>query len=248
MRREIVEMTPYVPIKPFHVMSAELGISVEQIVKLDANENPYGASPKALTTLSNIADEIPIYPDPGSDDLREKLAEKLGVNSDQVMVGAGADELIELLFKLFITPGDAVINCPPTFGMYTFFAAIFGAKEIVIERDENFRVDVDAIEQAVIDHNAKIVLLCAPNNPDGGTIAPDTLQRLLNLNAIIVLDEAYVSFAKPNLEGEFGDSNHARLVSQYPNLVILRTFSKWAGLAGLRCGYGVFAPEIVRYL
>lgn len=248
IRPEIRRMTPYIPIKPFNILSRELGIPEDQIIKLDANENPYGLSPKAMAAVQSLAPDIPIYPDPASLNLREALAPRLGVAEDQIVLGAGADELIELLFKLFIAPEEAVINCPPTFGMYTFCAAIAGAKEIVIERTADFRLDVDAIEQAVMQHNAKMVLLCAPNNPDGSYLAPGTLARLLKLNTIVVLDEAYIAFTEPDLAGEFGENNSARLVAQHPNLVVLRTFSKWAGLAGLRCGYGVFDPQIASYL
>lgn len=246
MRRDVVQMTPYTPIKPFHVLSRELGLPAEQIVKLDANENPYGASPRALAALQDIP--LPIYPDPSSLDLRERLAERLGVDSDRVMVGAGADELIELLFKIFINPGDGVINCPPTFGMYTFCCDVFGANEIIIERDDQYQLDIDAIEQAIIEHRPKMILLTSPNNPDGSIVSRAHVMRLLAHNLIVVLDEAYIAFAEPDLTGEFGADNSAKLVLQHPNLVVLRTFSKWAGLAGLRCGYGVFAPEIVRYM
>jgi histidinol-phosphate aminotransferase len=248
MRPEILRMTPYVPIKPFHVLSQELGIPQDKIIKLDANENPYGASPKAIQALQCLAAETPIYPDPASGDLRKRLARELGVTSDQVVVGAGADELIELLFKLFVAPGEAIINCPPTFGMYTFCAAIAGAKEIIVERDENYQLDGEAIEAAALEHRPKLILLCAPNNPDGGYIAPGIMERLLRLDAIVVLDEAYVAFVEPDLQAEFGEGNSGRLVAQHPNLVVLRTFSKWAGMAGLRCGYGIFAPEIARFL
>lgn len=249
MRPEILRMTPYIPIKPFPMLSAELGIPVEQIVKLDANENPYGPSPRAYEAIAKLGNtEVPIYPDPGSTLLREKLAEKLGVDAGMVVTGAGADELIEVLFKLFFSPGDVLINSTPTFGMYTFLAQIYGVQEVIIERDKNFQMDIDAIEAAVIQHNAKMVTLCAPNNPDGLYLAPNVLERLLKLNTIVLLDEAYVAFTEPNLEGEFGTKNSAKLVYQHPNLVILRTFSKWAGLAGLRVGYGVVALEVANYM
>lgn len=248
MRPDIVQMSPYVPIKPFHVLSQELGLPIEQITKLDANENPYGPAPAALQALANLAFETPIYPDPASQDLREALAQHLRVPSEMVVVGAGADELIELLFKLFVAPGEVIINCPPTFGMYTFCAALAAAKEVTVERQADYTLDIAAIEAAALEHQAKLVLLCAPNNPDGSYIAPADLNRLLALPSIIVLDEAYVAFTKPDLEGEFGPDNAATWVLQHPNLVVLRTFSKWGGLAGLRCGYGVFAPEVARYL
>jgi histidinol-phosphate aminotransferase len=248
MRPEVLRLTPYVPIKPLHVLSAELGLPIEALNKLDANESPYGPSPQALAALRALRLEIPIYPDPDSLDLRGALAEKLGVTSEMVVVGAGADELIELLFKLFINPGEAIINCPPTFGMYTFCAAVAGAREVVVERDADYRLDTAAIEAAILREGAKLVFISAPNNPDGSYLPPDLLPRLLALPVMVVLDEAYVAFTAPDLAGEFGPENTARLVADHPNLAVLRTFSKWGGMAGLRCGYGIFAPEVARYL
>jgi histidinol-phosphate aminotransferase len=248
LRPEITRMTPYKPIKPFHVLSRELGIPIEKIVKLDANENPYGPSPKALEALAAMSEQVPVYPDPGSVDLREELARHLGVDAAQVVIGSGADEIIEFLFKLFAGPGDTIINCTPTFGMYTICAALFGNHECVIARGQDFRMDINAIEAAVNEHAAKMVFVCNPNNPDGGVISEDDLKRLLKLDTIVVLDEAYAAFMQPDLEAEFGPQNHARMVADYPNLIVLRTFSKWAGLAGLRCGYGILTPELAHYV
>ena len=248
LRPEITQMTPYKPIKPFDVLSRELGIPAEKIIKLDANENPYGPSPKALAALAAMSEQVPIYPDPASTALREKLAPLLGVDVSQIVIGSGADEIIEFLFKLFAGPGDVVINCPPTFGMYTICCALFGNREYVIPRDEDFRMDIDAVEAAAIEHKAKMIFICNPNNPDGGGINEDDLMRLLKLDCIVVLDEAYAAFTAPDLTAEFGPGNHARLVADHPNLIVLRTFSKWAGLAGLRCGYGVLTPELAAYL
>jgi histidinol-phosphate aminotransferase len=248
VRPSIQSMTPYVPIKPFEVLSEELGLSVDRLIKLDANENPYGASPKALEALSHLAQQTPIYPDPASQHLRAALAQKLGVAMEQIVLGAGADELIELLFKLFTETGQAVVNCPPTFGMYSFFCGMLGLHEVTVHRCEDYRLDIEAIEQAVRDHAARLLFIASPNNPDGSALSRADLRRLLALETIVVLDEAYIAFQDEGLAGEFGEDNTARWVAQYPNLIVLRTFSKWAGLAGLRCGYGVFDPAIARYM
>jgi len=248
IRPEILQMTPYTPIKPFEVLSRELGIPIDQIVKLDANENPYGASPKAIAALNHLQPQTPIYPDPASVDLRSALAALLGVDMQMVVVGSGADELIELIFKLFLSQGDTFINCPPTFGMYSFLGDVGGTSMITVERDADYQIDIAAIEAAVKYHNPKLIALVSPNNPDGGTVAREDLERLLALDVMVILDEAYIAFAEPELTGEFGESNSARLVKQYPNLIVLRTFSKWAGLAGLRCGYGIMAPQIAQWV
>jgi histidinol-phosphate aminotransferase len=172
--------------------------------------------------------------------LRELLAKYVGVDAEQILVGAGADEMLELVMQLFIEPGDAIVNCPPTFGMYTFNAPIYHAKVINVDRQADFSLDVDAIEQVVCENDIKLLFLCAPNNPDGSLISLETLERLLALPTVIVLDEAYI---------EFGEvESTAERVPDISNLIVLRTFSKWAGLAGLRVGYGIFPQDLMSHL
>lgn len=239
IRDDIERMEAYTPIVPFDVLSTRLGFPPEQIIKLDANENPYGPSPKVYQAL---ADErfYHIYPDPESRALRKKLSEFLGIGQEYIMAGSGADELIDLIIRLFIQPGDAIINCPPTFGMYSFDAGIGGAHTITVARSADFSIDCSAIERAVNGEcRAKLLFLTSPNNPDGGVMSDETLRRLLHLPLIIVLDEAYV---------EFYGKSRAAWVETHPNLIVLRTFSKWAGLAGLRVGYGTFPKAIIRHL
>jgi histidinol-phosphate aminotransferase len=245
VRREIAAMEPYTPIVPFEVLSQRLGLPPEAIVKLDANENPYGPSPRAVEALARYR-YFHIYPDPEQHALREALSAYLGMPKTMIMAGAGADELIDLLMRLFIEPGNEVINCPPTFGMYEFDAALQGGQVIMVPRRDDFSVDVDAIE-AVIQRSGrshagvrpKLLFLASPNNPDGSLLSDEALRRLLRLPIVIVLDEAYAEFAGQSM---------VRWVRDYPNLIVLRTFSKWAGLAGLRVGYGVFPENIIRHL
>lgn len=236
MRPDIAELEPYTPIVPLDVLAAQLGIPVEQIVKLDANENPYGASPHALAALAN-EQHYAIYPDPESRTLRAALSTYTGQPADSIICGAGADELIDLLARLFLQPGDTVIDCPPTFGMYRFDTAINGGRVVNVPRRPDFSLDLDGIERAAHAHRAKLLFLATPNNPTGNVTPPDEVARLLALPLVVVLDEAYI---------EFGGAALAGWVHQYDNLVVLRTFSKWAGLAGLRIGYGIFPPAIAR--
>jgi len=241
IRPDVAGMAPYSPIVPFEVLSEQLGLPVEEIVKLDANENPYGASPRvnqALTTMPFVH----IYPDPESRELRAGLAAYTGLPVAHLLAGAGADELIDLIMRLFITPGDAIVNCPPTFGMYRFDADINNARVITLPRRPDFSLDVTAVEQACDrEDRVKLLYVATPNNPDGGVISTAELERLVALPVIVVLDEAYVEFA--GLE-----HSHIHLVPQCENLVVLRTFSKWAGLAGLRLGYGAFPLTIIDHL
>jgi histidinol-phosphate aminotransferase len=240
IRPAVAAMESYTPILPFDVLSAQLNRPPEALIKLDANENPYGPSPKVLKALQRINDTIPIYPDPEARALRAALAGYTGISADHLLVGAGADELIDLLLRLFCDPGDVVINCPPTFGMYSFDASLNGARTVNVPRRQDFSLNVEAIEKAASDSNAKLLFLCSPNNPDGSLIPLDVLDRLLALPLIVVLDQAYIEFA--------GTASVITRVPRTPNLVVLRTFSKWAGLAGLRVGYGAFPLPIITHL
>ena len=239
IRPDIADMAPYTPIMPFDVLSQRLGIPAEDIIKLDANENPYGPSPCVYQAL---ADETyyHIYPDPDSSSLRQALSQYIGVEATHIVAGHGADELIDLVIRLFVAHGDAVINCPPTFGMYRFDTELNGGSIIDIERKEDFSLDTESVvDLAANNKNIKLVFITSPNNPDGGILDDACLRQLLQLPLIVVLDEAYV---------EFAGGSRANWVLEHENLIVLRTFSKWAGLAGLRVGYGIFPHWILSHL
>jgi histidinol-phosphate aminotransferase len=248
IRPNIVDLEPYTPILPFEILSQQLGRQSDDIIKLDANENPYGPSPLVAEALAEAA-YLHIYPDPESRELRQGLAEYTGLEADYLMVGHGADELIDLILRLFIEPGDMVVNCPPTFGMYSFDGHINGARVINVRRRYDFSINLEQIKECFVaalnemtPHQAevpKIIFVTSPNNPDGSLLSDDDLKQLLSLPAVIVLDEAYVEFS--------GDSR-IQWVKNYSNLIVLRTFSKWAGLAGLRVGYGAFPLNLIKHL
>lgn len=240
IRPELAALEPYTPIHPFEVVSKRLGRAPDQIVKLDANENPYGLAPQAIEAMATYGWHH-IYPDPQSTELREALADYVGAPAERILAGQGADELIDLIGRLFLSPGDAIIDCPPTFGMYAFDAAIDGATVIDVPRRHDFSLDVEGIERAAGQPRVKLLFLCSPNNPDGGMVSAQDLERLLDLPLVVVLDEAYIEFA--GLKASF-----AGWVAEYANLVVLRTFSKWAGLGGLRVGYGIFPKAIIKEL
>jgi histidinol-phosphate aminotransferase len=234
---------PYTPIEPFEVLSARLGRSPAQIVKLDANENPYGPSPRARAALANL--EFPhIYPDPESRALRLALAAFCGAPVDHILAGAGADELIDLVLRVLLEPGDCVINCPPTFGMYPFDTLLNTGQVIDIPRRADFSLDLEAIRAAVETRQPKAIFITTPNNPDGSLACADEIEQLLSLPLLVVIDEAYIEFSSQG--GQLGEKlSRIREVPQHENLAVLRTFSKWAGLAGLRVGYGAFPSWIL---
>ncbi len=240
IRRHIREMPPYEPILPFDVLSEELGIPVERLVKLDANENPYGPLPVVKERLAAL-DTLHIYPDPESRQIRRLLAQHHQIPEGSLVMGAGADELIDLIMRLVIEPGEVVLNCPPTFGMYAFDSMLNQAKLISVPRRDDFSLNMEGIRQAVDQHQPKLLFLAHPNNPDGGVVSEQEFEQLVGLPLLLVMDEAYI---------QFSGSGHSFLkrVKDYPNLIVLRTFSKWAGLAGLRIGYGVFPQAFVPVL
>jgi histidinol-phosphate aminotransferase len=240
VRPDVVTMDPYAPVYPFDVIASRLGLEESELVKLDANENPYGPPPAAKEALAVL--RYPhIYPDPQSRALRAALAEFTRLPAENLLAGAGADELIDLVMRLFIEPGDVVVNCPPTFGMYAFDAAIAGAELVSVRRRPDFSVDADGVEQAVRKRGAKLLFLACPNNPDGGWLPDEDLERFVGLPVIVVLDEAYVEFAGV-------ERSRIRRVLEHDNLIVLRSFSKWAGLAGLRVGFGGFPSLLLPHL
>ncbi|HEU4746792.1 MAG TPA: histidinol-phosphate transaminase [Anaerolineales bacterium] len=236
IRAHLESMPPYSPIEPFEVLSARIGRDASQIIKLDANENPYGPLPAVREALGKL--EFPhIYPDPESRALRTSLERFTGVPSEYLLAGAGADELIDLLMRLLLEPNDPILSCPPTFGMYSFDGELNAARVIDVPRNRDFSLDMDALCRAVELHKPKILFLATPNNPDGSILGAKIMDQLLDLPLLVVLDEAYIEFAGGNLGA---DLSRIREVPSRENLVVLRTFSKWAGLAGLRVGYGAF--------
>lgn len=244
IRAHLESLPPYTPIEPFEILSARIGRDPSQIIKLDANENPYGPLPVVREALGQL--NFPhIYPDPESRALRKSLAAFTGVPEEYLLAGSGADELIDLLMRVFLDPNDCILSCPPTFGMYSFDAELNAARCIEVPRHADFSLDMAAIRQAVEQYHPKILFITSPNNPDGSLISPEILDQLLSLPTLVVLDEAYIEFAGVNL----GESlSRIRDVPDRENLVVLRTFSKWSGLAGLRIGYGAFPKWLMSTL
>ncbi len=218
-------------------LKGKVEVPVENIIKLDANENPYGCSPRVSQALAGYKN-YNIYPDDGQTRLRTLLEEYCGVDAGHIVAGGGSNQLIDLILRLFIAPGDEVINCVPTFGIFRFSTELCGGTLIEVPRGENFAIDVADVK-AAISKKTKIIFLVNPNSPTGTVTPQPDILEILDSGLPLVVDEAYYEFSRQTV---------APLVGKYENLMVLRTFSKWAGLAGLRVGYGLFPTRIADYL
>jgi histidinol-phosphate aminotransferase len=220
-------------VQPPEVLAQRLGVPPESIIKLDANENPYGPSPKALAALAS-ARNYHIYPDPEQRRTREAFGRYVGYGPEWVMAGAGSDELIEMAVRLFVAPGEAILNFPPTFSMYPFLADVLAGRVINVERRADHSIDIEAAVKAAAE--SRLIFTVSPNNPTGTCLTRSELDALLATGVPVAVDEAYAEFA--------GES-FVDLVRDHPNLLVLRTLSKWAGLAGLRIGFMIAHPSLV---
>lgn len=210
----------------------------QDILKADANENPYGCVPQAREALAGLAPWL--YPDPTYRELREEVARYCGhgLEASQVVLGTGADEVIDLVLRATLDPGDEMVNLPPTFGMYEFFARLNRGRVVDVPRDEDFQVQPQAVRNALTPRT-KVIVACSPNNPTGNPLPREDLLALLETGRLVLLDETYY---------EFHGETAAPLLREWPNLVIIRSLSKWAGLAGLRLGYGLMTPALADFL
>lgn len=238
VRPDLLAMSGYEPVEPVELTAARYGIAPERIAKLDGNENLYGPCSEAVAAVMQVPFQI--YPDPDQRLLREALSAYTGVPADQIVAGAGSDELIDLVGRALLSPGDRIIDCPPAFGMYRFEADLCGAETVSVPRRPDFTLDSEALARAV-DARTKIIFLTSPNNPTGNLLSRRELDAVLALGPAVVVDEAYIEFAGL-------DTSVAALVPQRQNLIVLRTFSKWAGLAGLRLGYGLLPAPFAALL
>ena len=240
-RSAVDSVTPYEAGKPLEALGAELGLA--DIVRLSANENPLGPSTHVVEAVRREAARVHLYPDGGSTALREALARSLGISAAQIVVGNGADELITLIALAAFDPGDEVVMPHPSFEPYATGANIAGAR-IVQSPLAGYHADLDDTRRRIT-ARTKAVFLCSPHNP-AATIIPRRallafLDGLGDDPPLVVLDEAYHDFVD---DPEYPDG--VTLLPRYPRLLVLRTFSKIAGLAGLRVGYAIGFRGILR--
>jgi histidinol-phosphate aminotransferase len=244
MRSCLELIKPYVPGKPVEEVERELGL--KDVIKLASNENPLGPSPQAVRAMQANLEKMHIYPDGNCYYLKEVLATKLNVKTDQLIFGNGSDEILSFLTLAFITPGDEAVMVAPTFSEYDFAMRLMGGITCQVPLvSADFKYDFDAVLAAITD-KTRIVFICSPNNPTGTHIKSKEFELFMNKlpqKILVVLDQAYIEYVT--------DHDHPAgldyIEQGYP-LIALRTFSKIYGLAGLRIGYGIGSTELIASL
>ncbi|MEN6292385.1 MAG: histidinol-phosphate transaminase [Methanobacterium sp.] len=241
VKETVKKLDPYVPGKSIPEIAQKYNIDPETIIKLGSNENPLGPSKKAIEAIKNSLHLISQYPETNLEPLKEKLALYSGVDSSNIIIGGdGADEILDVLGKTLIEPGDEFIVPLPSYMYYEFTLKIHGGVPVYAKWDmEKNELDVDSII-AALSEKTKIIILCTPNNPSGTLREKEDIKRVLeSTDALVVADEAYF---------EFSEVNNVDLIKDYDNLLLLRTFSKVFGLSGMRIGYALSNPEFIEYM
>jgi len=239
-RQNILKIKPYVPGKPIEEVQRELGLS--EVIKLASNENPLGPSPKAVEALKENLVKLNLYPDGYCYELRRKVSGKYEVKPSSLIFGNGADELIKLIAEAFVNPGDEVIIGDMTFSEYEFGTRLLDGVPVIVPL-KDFRFDLEAILQAIT-ARTKLIFICNPNNPTGTFVTKTEVEAFLTKvpeNVLVIFDEAYHEY----VEDENYPQTLSLLKQGQKNIIILRTFSKIYGLAGLRIGYAFSSPEII---
>jgi histidinol-phosphate aminotransferase len=239
---DIASLSPYVPGKPIDELQRELGLT--RIIKLASNENPLGPSPKAVAALSGGVETLHRYPDGGAYRLRQALADRWKVTSDHIILGNGSDELLGLLARTFLSPGDEAVMADHTFVIYKMEVVAAHGKAVTVPLAD-WTHDLDAMASAITPRT-RLVFVCNPNNPTGTMVSAATVHRFMARipeDVIVVFDEAYLEYVR---SADFPDT--LAYVRDGRQAIVLRTFSKIYGLAGLRIGYGIALPEMNTHL
>lgn len=241
LNSHLQSLAVYQPGRPIQEVAREHGLAPSDVIKLASNENPLGPSPKALAAMRDVLANLHLYPDGSAFYLKQKLAEKLGLETSQIILGNGSNEIIEFIGHALLTQGDEVVVSQYGFAVYSLVTALFGARLVEVPA-LNFGHDLPAMLRAVTP-KTRVMFVANPNNPTG-TMAPrEDVVNLLNQippHVLLVMDEAYIEYLRDSVD-------LLPLVRQglKPNLLLMRTFSKIFGLAGLRLGYGIGHPDLV---
>ncbi len=235
-------LVAYDPGKPIEETARELGLEPTEIIKLASNENPLGPSPKAIEAMKAAAEGVHIYPDGGGYQLRTAIAEKFGFERNNVVISNGSNEIIELIGHGFLNPGDNVIAAEHAFVVYKLMATLFGAETIEVP-DPGFVHDLESMA-AAITPRTRMIFIANPNNPTGTMVGAEEIDRFMKKvpdHVMVIFDEAYHEFVEDA-------PDTLRYIREGRNVVVMRTFSKIQGLAGLRIGFGLTTPEIAEVL
>jgi histidinol-phosphate aminotransferase len=233
-------IAPYQPGKPTSELARELGLDEAGIVKLASNENPLGVSPGAARAMRTLLDGLARYPDGNGFELKQALSRRFGVGLDSIVLGNGSNDVLELAARAFLAPGLSAVYAQHAFAVYPLAVQAIGAQGIVVPARE-FGHDLGAMAAAVRP-DTRIVFVANPNNPTGTFVSGSELEKFITAvpgEVLVVLDEAYTEYLRPDFRYD-----SIAWLEKYPNLVITRTFSKVYGLAGLRVGYALAAPEV----
>jgi histidinol-phosphate aminotransferase len=239
---QLRDLVAYEPGKPIEDVARELGLDPAAIIKLASNENPIGPSPKAQEAMRELVAEAHVYPDGGGWKLRRAIADKFGLEMGNVILGCGSNEVIEFIGHAFLRPGDNIITAGHAFLVYKLMAKVFGAETVEVP-DPDFIHDLDAMAAAVNERTREI-FIANPNNPTGTVVGQEAIDRFMDRvppHVVVVFDEAYHEFLDD-------PPDTLKYVREGRNVVVLRTFSKIQGLAGLRIGYGLGPPELIEVL
>ena len=234
-------IAPYQPGKPVSELAREMGIPEESIVKLASNENPRGASPRAIAAMRIAIEETGRYPDGNGFALKDALSKRYGLAPDRIVLGNGSNDVLEMAARAFLAPGTSSVYSQHAFVVYSLATQAIGATGIVVPA-RDFGHDLDAMATAVRS-DTRVLFVANPNNPTGSWLTPQAVRAFLQkipADVLVVLDEAYNEY----LDAE-DRSDAVRWSDEFPNLVVSRTFSKAYGLAGLRVGYGFSHPRVV---
>ncbi|HTI71877.1 MAG TPA: histidinol-phosphate transaminase [Candidatus Limnocylindria bacterium] len=237
---QLASLPVYVPGRPIEEVAREHGLDPTQVIKLASNENPLGPSPKALAAMQLALKNLHLYPDGNAFYFKRRLAEVLEVSTGQLVLGNGSNEILELVAHVFMDADSEVVVSEHCFAVYPIVTALFGARLVTVPA-KDFAADIPAMIQAVTS-KTRVLFLANPNNPTGSLVPRDQIARLLAevpSNVLIVMDEAYVEFLDDPVD-------LLPLVREgtHPHILLVRTFSKVFGLAGLRLGYGIGSPTI----
>ncbi|MEK7301726.1 MAG: histidinol-phosphate transaminase, partial [Pseudomonadota bacterium] len=240
----IRSIQPYQPGKPIAELAREMGLDESRVIKLASNENPLGASPLALDAMINALHDVALYPDGSGYELKAALSKRYGVNPDQIILGNGSNDILDLAARVFLKPGAAAVYSQHAFAVYPLVVQMIGANGIPVPA-RDYGHDLPAMLDAITPET-RIVFIASPNNPTGTLSSTDDLLRFMervSRDVLVVLDEAYNEYLP-----EANKADSIKWLKQFSNLLIARTFSKVYGLAGVRVGFGLTHPDVANLM